>query len=239
MTAQAPHESGAWLLRTWEQAADLAPLERALLLAGDPGLPSCPLGKTNERLLLLRQQMFGPILEVTTTCTQCRAVVEFELSTRELTDVKPSEPFARLVHGEYVVQWCSPTPEDLLAVASSSDPGDSLRDRCLRVSHVDGEPRSHRELPAEAWVAVDEMLAEADPLAEIRVTVTCPECGSDFLSRLDPEAFVWAEIDARARRVLAEVDTLARAYGWTEPEVLALSEARRSAYLRLVLDGAV
>jgi hypothetical protein len=37
---------------------------------------------------------------------------------------------------------------------------------------------------------------------------------------------------------LHEVDLLARAYGWTEPEVLALSEARRAAYLRLVVEGA-
>ena len=47
-------------------------------------------------------------------------------------------------------------------------------------------------------------------------------------------AFVWAEVDAAAQRLLHEVDVLARAYGWTEPEVLALSEARRAAYLRLV-----
>jgi hypothetical protein len=33
------------------------------------------------------------------------------------------------------------------------------------------------------------------------------------------------------------VHTLAAAYGWTEPEVLALSEPRRAAYLRLVGDG--
>ena len=38
--------------------------------------------------------------------------------------------------------------------------------------------------------------------------------------------------DARARRLLREVDVLARAYGWTEPEVLALDDARRAAYLR-------
>jgi hypothetical protein len=50
---------------------------------------------------------------------------------------------------------------------------------------------------------------------------------------------VWAEVDVRARRLLADVATLARTYGWTEPEVLALSEARRAAYLRLATEGLV
>jgi hypothetical protein len=45
-------------------------------------------------------------------------------------------------------------------------------------------------------------------------------------------------VDARARRLLHEVDVLARTYGWTEDEVLALSEQRRASYLRIVLDGA-
>ena len=37
--------------------------------------------------------------------------------------------------------------------------------------------------------------------------------------------------------LLRDVDTLARAYGWTEEQVLALGDARRGAYLELV-EGA-
>jgi hypothetical protein len=40
-------------------------------------------------------------------------------------------------------------------------------------------------------------------------------------------------MDARARALLAEVHSLARAYGWTEPEILALSPQRRAAYLEM------
>ena len=67
--------------------------------------------------------------------------------------------------------------------------------------------------------------------------VTCAACGANFQSDLDVAAFVWTEVEAHARRVLLDVDILARAYGWTEGDVLALSEARRAAYLRLVADG--
>jgi hypothetical protein len=37
-----------------------------------------------------------------------------------------------------------------------------------------------------------------------------------------------------ARSLLAEVHSLARAYGWTESEILALSPQRRSTYLEMV-----
>jgi hypothetical protein len=93
-------------------------------------------------------------------------------------------------------------------------------------------------LPAELIEAVEAAMAQADPLAEVVVTLECPACAGAFDADLDLGSYVWAELDARARRLLLDVDILARAYGWTEPEVLALGEPRRAAYLRLVLDGA-
>ena len=48
-------------------------------------------------------------------------------------------------------------------------------------------------------------------------------------------AFLWDEVDVRARRLLDEVHALAGAYGWSEQRILALSEARRRAYLDRVL----
>ena len=44
---------------------------------------------------------------------------------------------------------------------------------------------------------------------------------------------LWSELQSRAERLLLDVDALARAYGWTEPEILALSSTRRAAYLQL------
>ncbi len=37
-----------------------------------------------------------------------------------------------------------------------------------------------------------------------------------------------------AEQSLVEVDALARAYGWTEAEIMQLSPTRRAAYLQLV-----
>ena len=50
----------------------------------------------------------------------------------------------------------------------------------------------------------------------------------------DIGAFLWSEIEACASRLLAEVDALARAYGWRERDILAMSGIRRAAYLDMV-----
>jgi hypothetical protein len=92
-------------------------------------------------------------------------------------------------------------------------------------------------LPADVRGALAQAMAEADPLAEVLANVACPACGTEFVADLDVGSFVWGELHARARRLLREVHVLARAYGWTEEEVLALPEPRRAAYLSLVQDG--
>ena len=77
-------------------------------------------------------------------------------------------------------------------------------------------------------------MVQADPLAEILLDFDCPACGASFQEGLELASFVWAELEARARRLLMDVHTLASAYGWGEAEILALSAARREFYLEMV-----
>jgi hypothetical protein len=51
---------------------------------------------------------------------------------------------------------------------------------------------------------------------------------------LDLPAFLWTEIEAQVRRLLLDIHTLAVAYGWSEREILSLSDARRRLYLEMV-----
>jgi hypothetical protein len=77
-------------------------------------------------------------------------------------------------------------------------------------------------------------MALADPLSETRLTLECPKCGNRWEDTLEFAAFLWAEIEARAKRLLFEIHTLASAYGWTEAEILALGDRRRATYLEMV-----
>jgi hypothetical protein len=77
-------------------------------------------------------------------------------------------------------------------------------------------------------------LAEADPLADVQLAVSCPSCGTRQQVSFDILSFFWTEIEAWAWRILREVHTLASAYGWHEHDILALSPRRRQSYLEMV-----
>ena len=230
------------LLDLWERGTALGPVERALTLAGAAGaamgeLRGRPYGRTNAGVLALREAMIGPDLVATASCPRCGTRVEFAVGAAGLCAEATQRDGGALDAGEYVVDWRPPTPDDLLEAAGAAEPGWALRRRCLVVASATGDPVDPATVPAELLDRAEAAMAEADPLAEVLVGLTCPECGTAFESDLDLGSFVWAEVEARARRVLQEVDTLGRAYGWTEGDVLRLSETRRSAYLRLAVAG--
>src|SRR4029079_15260650 len=95
--------------------------------------------------------------------------------------------------GDLVVRWRSPGPDDLLAIATEADPERALRRRCLTAS-VAGKPLDLSTLPADVLERADRAMADADPLAEVLVALSCPDCGTAFESDLDPGAFVWTEV---------------------------------------------
>ncbi len=82
------------------------------------------------------------------------------------------------------------------------------------------------ELVEEAF---DELAGDAVP----EVSASCPECGEQVTGVVDAARLLWEQVAASAPGLLRDVAALAAAYGWTEPEILALPPSRRSAYLRL------
>lgn len=226
-------------LALWEQADGLSPMRRALALAAYDGrsaeaLAGQPVGLCHARLLELRSATIAGPLEAVAVCPGCQARVEFALDPVGLLALHEAAQSIGQPVPPPVVAWRSPTLEDLAGLARERDQVAALARRCVTV----GDGSDAAALPRDVLDAVEEAMMAADPLAEVLVALACPECGDGFDCSIDLADFVWAELDARARRLLNEVAVLARAYGWTEPEVLALSEPRRAAYLRLVLEGA-
>ncbi|MBU3870858.1 hypothetical protein KN815_44480 [Streptomyces sp. 4503] len=118
----------------------------------------------------------------------------------------------------------------------------ALLARCLVSVHRAGQPVPADRLPvAELPEPVQRKLAEAaehaDPAADVTLNVACPECGEATRAELDIASYLWAELDHWARDLLLDVHLLATAYGWSEPQILALSPLRRRYYLELCADG--
>jgi hypothetical protein len=235
-------------LDLWERAQDRTEVRRALVLAhagGPPAEPEelerLPLGRRDARLLELYGALGGSALEATAACPSCSETVEFEADAGALLDraARGAEPAPIEALG-FTVAWRPADSLDLEAAAAGGDAESAERvllERCVLSALGPGGPVAAADLPRDVRAAVAGAMAEADPLAEVLVDVSCPACGAGFVADLSVAAFVWAELRSAAGRVVREVDELARAYGWTEPEVLALGERRRAAYLALVREA--
>lgn len=109
-----------------------------------------------------------------------------------------------------------------------------LLGRCLIEARHDGDPVPAAALPNNVVTSIAGCLGELDPQAEVLLDMVCPDCGTQWQALFDIAGFLWAELDAWARRTLLEVHRLAWTYGWREADILALSQQRRQRYLQMI-----
>jgi hypothetical protein len=225
-------------LNLWESGAGLHPLDQGLLALGAalPGTPQdtladWPLGRRNMALAQLRCSSFGPRLQGWTACRRCGEKLEVEFDGRLLTGEATDQGHASMepivVNGQ---SFRLPTTRDLAKAAREADA--SLAPiRLVESCRLEkGEPPAWSDEDLEE---IGQKLAMADPLAETRLALRCPVCENAWEETLDMVTFLWREIEARARRLLLEIHTLASAYGWAEADILSLSERRRALYLEM------
>ncbi|MEU6005074.1 hypothetical protein [Streptomyces sp. NPDC047453] len=235
----------AGLLATWEAGLAEARAGRALLLHGTARpdldaatLPAVPLGERESDLFALRRALFGERMQVRLECHACGTDMEFELDAGEFARslAKPGQPVVRLTEDGWDVTFRLPAAADLTTAARAADPRAALLAGCLVSAVHDGTPRTADALPAPVQRRIAEAVEAADPGSDVTLNAGCPECGTATRAELDIVSYLWTELDAWAREVLLDVHLLATAYGWSEPEILALSPLRRRYYLELCAD---
>jgi hypothetical protein len=138
---------------------------------------------------------------------------------------------------EYVVEFRLPGGTDLTEASAGGTEDEFVRhllERCVLACTRRREPVRVEDVPDPVLDVVSRRMEALDPAARLTFALRCPQCGSRWDAPLDAGDLVWTRLQAAAETLLLDVDTLARAYGWTEPEILALSPLRRAAYLQLV-----
>ena len=134
------------------------------------------------------------------------------------------------------VRFRLPTSRDLAEVVQAPTAPEGLRrlgERCIIEVRGNGNANPG-ELRPGLVEAISRAMLEADPHAEITLAISCPDCGHALELLFDIAAFFWDELAAQARQLLREIDAIARAYGWSEQEILSLSARRRRSYLELI-----
>lgn len=242
--------SAATLLDVWERGRSQSLVGRGLLLLGAASpelspevLATLPLGRRDARLFTLRRWTFGSGVEGVVDCPECGERLELAFDLDDLGVMEgegpggsPEQLLEVDVEGARV-RFRLPHSLDLEVVAGLGDPSrarDALLERC--VVHANGGEAGnvHSPLTPAMSTAVAAAMEAADPHASILLSSSCPSCGHGWDTPFDILAWFWDEIEAWGRRLLREVHVLARAYGWSERDILGMSTWRRRHYLELV-----
>jgi len=228
------------LLTVWEAGRQQHELDRALTLlaAASPGitraeLASLSIGERDARLLQLRSLTLGSDAAAFAECPDCGEQIEFNIDTAAFAQpAEIVEPAEVPINGSRV-RFRQPNSRDLAAVTASRDAAEGMQ-RLLDACVIDIEPRDHPLPQDELLAAVGEALLRHDPRAESSLALSCPACGHAWETLFDVATFFWQELAAIARRLLREIDVIARAYGWSEEDILKLSLQRRQSYLEMI-----
>jgi hypothetical protein len=201
----------AQLLELWEEGLVQHPVDRALslLLATDPqqtraGLAGLSVGQRDTRLLDVYRQSFGARMEGATACPACGSPLEFSLDAAQFSGEPNSADAAEhsFTHGEYAVRFRPTNSFDLAAAALCADEPAArqvLLERCVVSAQHDEISIAPATLPEMVSALLEERLAECDPQAEILLDLACVSCGHTWQESLDVAAFLWAQVNARAR----------------------------------------
>jgi hypothetical protein len=234
------------LLSVWEKSNNRSLPDKALLLLdtacsdGEPADPALlSIGDRDARLLQLREWMFGSSLLNTSHCPACGEQIEWvtDISDLRFLPDKVSQPSYSLQTDAFNIQFRLPNSYDLSKVYSDSayqsDPVKLLAGCVLDVQHETGQYNIH-DLPIEVYDKLDQEMSVHDPLADIRMALSCPGCSHAWDAQFDIVQYLWKEIDSWARHILHDVALLASTFGWSEAEILNMSPQRRHLYLDMI-----
>ena len=224
----------AQVLDLWERAVGLDRWRREEALLCTEAEPPRALGQRNAALLNLRNAFFGRAWPLKSRCPACGTECEFEtdgVTLAEELEQRGAATTARFEWKGHAVEVRAPTVDDLAAAARQPDIESASRTiltRCLS---------GNLDLSAVEEADINEFgrrIENLDPGAAVGFDLVCPACAHEWAAMVDIAEALWTEVRNAAERTLIEIDALARAYGWTEEEVMRLSPTRRAAYLQLV-----
>ncbi len=223
------------VLDVWESGLAGPPAARSLLLASlaapsGHSVADLPLSALNSLLLELRRGAFGDALPCTADCPECGESLDVTVTAGELLPCGGGGAVAATAtvtsYGR-TVTYRALTGRDVRAVDPAA-PG--ARQALLRRCVLRVDPPAD-DLPDEVLEDVARLLADLDPGADAVLPLNCPQCDHSWDAALDLAEHLWTDVSGYVRRLLHEVHALARAYGWTEADVLAISPTRRQFYL--------
>lgn len=168
-------------------------------------------------------------LDVSARCHRCHETLSFSLPLEGFVQMPAPSPFTcqseggdafevRLPTGRDQQRWLENAEEDPVAMAK-----DLVTDETIKSNWG-----NHH------MAAMEQQLEQADPYTALNLESECPYCGAAVSQPLNLEESLLRRLQSALTERLREVHRLARAYHWSEADILALPPGRRDFYLACV-----
>jgi hypothetical protein len=218
-------------------------IERLVLrIGGDVPMPDelarLTVGDRERLLLALCSRLLGAETDLVVTCPSCESVVEVPVRFRDLVSAQPDSSDRRCVLGTWTAEVTPPTGADLeRTLGLEQKSARRLLEACLTaLFDAQGRAVAREDLPEDCEAELAEKLLALDPLAECRIAVQCPHCAQSFETLLDGYALLKGAFGS-STALYGDVYRMARAYHWSEADILALPLAKRAQYLAIAAAG--
>lgn len=197
------------------------------------------IGERDSCILKLREMAFGPWLIGQANCPACGEDLETKFGIKDIQvnreiDRKIMDKFSS---NGYELKFRLPNSLDLLSLSEGIDLEKArhiLLSRCILSASCQGNEIPLDKLPSEVLDEIIVKIEEIDPQADVQLDLICPECSHRWQIAFDIVSFFWNEIDHWAKHLLLDVHMLARAYGWSEAEILKINPRHRQFYLEMI-----
>lgn len=235
--------STAELLQIWEYGQDRDVLHKSLLLLTTSCPPAdwntvvqWPVGTRDGLLIQFREQFFGDRTVNNAVCPACSETLEWEMKTSDLLSQKPVEwvdiPVFSAIFEAFSLQFRLPNSADFLG--DIPDKPFQLIRNCIISAQKKGKGCDVDTLPENILQLIESRMETEDPNANLIFNLNCPTCSYRWQVVFDILTYLWKELDAWARQRLQEVFILARAFGWSEHDILSMNAKRRQFYLEMI-----
>ncbi len=175
--------------------------------------------KRRQGLLAVAVATSGPPRHIVADCPDCGEKLDLDVDLREFRLDWRAEDVA---FGTARLRL--PRPSDLAR----------LGDDPTELAHV----LLVGDAPPGDWKAAAEaILGAADPLADLELRATCPDCGGSVAVPLMLETYLVGELAREAIRLMDDIHVMALAYHWNECDIIALPESRRRHYLARIQEA--
>ena len=185
------------------------------------------IGEKTRALLITRANTFGHEIDGQFSCTQCHEQLSVSMNISALLSVaQPKEQRFDLLIEDESIPCRLPTVKHLIHSIKSDDMMEIAK---LCVAQSDSAQLDKSILPA-----LIHEFETRDPLIKTSIKSDCLGCQHTDRYQFSIGHYFLQEMMIFSQRITMDVHTLARFYGWSESEILNMSQYRRNTYIEMI-----